>query len=178
MKTTLFLFHPSYEKSVANKRIINGLLAKNSEIVIHHVDSLYSPLSIDADAEHKALLEADNIILQFPMFWYSIPGLMKYWLDCVMGYQFAFGPHGDKLKGKTLVASITVGATKDAYTAQGQSGHPIEAYFLWIEQLGKLTQMKYKGIISSYGYSPDASSEYIEKTISQHVEGLCTAIQE
>jgi len=48
------------------------------------------------------LLEHDRIVLQFPMYWYSMPPLLKKWLDDVLTYNFAYGSKGDKLKGKDL----------------------------------------------------------------------------
>ena len=176
MNIRIFLFHPSYEKSLANKRIIEGIEKKDKGISIHHVDALYGDKEFDVESEQKKLVESDVIIFQFPLYWYSVPGMMKSWFDNVMIYGFAFGTNGDKLKGKSLILSLTTGATEDSYTVHGRNGHTIEDYFLWIEQLGHLTQMKYQGIIVSYGYSLQAGIEYIEQTTASHVERLYNAI--
>ena len=172
MNIRIFLFHPSYESSLANKRIIEGIEKKNKDISVYHVDSLYAQKTIDIETEQEKLVESDIIIFQFPLYWYSVPGMMKSWFDNVMVYGFAFGADGDKLKGKSLILSLTTGATEESYTISGRNGHKIEDYFLWIEQLGRLTQMKYQGIIVSYGYSLQAGMEYIEQTTSRHVERL------
>lgn len=51
-------------------------------------------------AEQEALLRHDTIILQYPMFWFNMPAILKLWFDEVFTYQFAYGSQGDKLKDK------------------------------------------------------------------------------
>ncbi|RTL87458.1 flavodoxin family protein [Ancylobacter aquaticus] len=62
----------------------------------------YPDFTIDVEREQQLLLEHDRIVLQFPMYWYSMPPLLKKWLDDVLTYNFAYGSKGDKLKGKDL----------------------------------------------------------------------------
>ncbi|GAL26611.1 NAD(P)H oxidoreductase YRKL [Vibrio variabilis] len=46
------------------------------------------------------MIKADVIVLQFPFYWYSMPALLKKWMDDVFSFNFAYGPEGDKLKVK------------------------------------------------------------------------------
>ncbi|MFI7817770.1 NAD(P)H-dependent oxidoreductase, partial [Acinetobacter baumannii] len=57
----------------------------------------------------EALLRHDTIILQYPMFWFNMPAILKLWFDEVFTYQFAYGSQGDKLKDKKVIISMTVG---------------------------------------------------------------------
>lgn len=44
----------------------------------------------DVATEQKKLKEADIVIFQFPMYWFSMPAILKGWLDRIMLEGFAF----------------------------------------------------------------------------------------
>jgi NAD(P)H dehydrogenase (quinone) len=48
-------------------------------------------LSEDVKAEQEKLLWADMLILQFPLWWYSMPAILKGWVDRVYAFGFAYG---------------------------------------------------------------------------------------
>lgn len=66
----------------------------------------------DIIAEHKKLIAAELVILQFPLWWGGMPGLLKSWIDKVMTYGFAYG---DKFafEGKKVMLSVTTGGARD-----------------------------------------------------------------
>jgi putative NADPH-quinone reductase len=76
----------------------------------------YPDFEIDIEKEQKILKTHDRIIFQFPMFWYSVPPLLKKWLDDVLTYDFAYGDKGDKLKGKDLQVIVSVGGREKFYS--------------------------------------------------------------
>ncbi len=45
----------------------------------------------DIADEQRKLLWADVVILQFPMWWYGMPAILKGWVDRVFAYGFAYG---------------------------------------------------------------------------------------
>ncbi|MEI9885811.1 MAG: NAD(P)H-dependent oxidoreductase [Rhizomicrobium sp.] len=45
----------------------------------------------DVAEEQRKLLWADVVILQFPMWWFSMPAILKGWVDRVYAYGFAYG---------------------------------------------------------------------------------------
>lgn len=47
--------------------------------------------SDDVAKEQQELLWADSVILQFPLWWYSMPAIRKGWVDRVYAYGFAYG---------------------------------------------------------------------------------------
>ena len=49
------------------------------------------------------------IVLMHPIQWYSMPALLKLWLDEVLTYGWAYGPGGSALKGKDLWLVATTG---------------------------------------------------------------------
>ncbi|TIR37615.1 MAG: NAD(P)H-dependent oxidoreductase, partial [Mesorhizobium sp.] len=58
-------------------------------------------LAKDVKAEIDKLLWADTLILQFPLWWYAMPAILKGWVDRVYAYGFAYGvgEHSDKRWG-------------------------------------------------------------------------------
>ena len=83
--------HPNLDQSNANSAILQSLTKRIDDIEVRRLDTLYSNNPIDVEAEQKALLEAEVIVLQFPFYWYSVPALLKRWIDQVFTYNFAFG---------------------------------------------------------------------------------------
>lgn len=54
--------------------------------------------SADIAAEQEKLLWADTVIFQFPLWWFSMPAIMKGWIDRVYAWGFAYGvgEHSDR----------------------------------------------------------------------------------
>jgi NAD(P)H dehydrogenase (quinone) len=71
--------------------------------------------SSDIIQEQKHLSEADLIIFQFPLWWYSMPALLKGYIDRVFSYGWAYGGH-QALAGKKLLVCMTTGAPEFAWT--------------------------------------------------------------
>lgn len=94
-------------------------------------------LTEDVRAEHEKLLWADALILQFPLWWYSMPAILKGWVDRVYAYGFAYGvgEHSDRywgdrfgegiLAGKRAMLLVTAGGWEEHYSARGVNG-PID----------------------------------------------------
>jgi putative NADPH-quinone reductase len=116
MKTLMILAHPDLEKSIANKRIAKTLVAQIENVELRDIFSLYPDYKINVEAEQKALLEADTGVFQYPFWWYNMPAILKAWFDEVFNFNFAYGPEGDKLKGKNFMLSFTIGGPEDAYS--------------------------------------------------------------
>ncbi|KRM20205.1 NAD(P)H dehydrogenase YwrO [Ligilactobacillus hayakitensis DSM 18933 = JCM 14209] len=107
MKTTVLVFHPNLSSSNVNATLANAL---PEDIEVRNMYALYPDFKIDVATE-KAVLEAsDRIVLQFPMYWYSSPALLKQWEDDVLEYGWAYGSNGDALHGKELVIAVSPGA--------------------------------------------------------------------
>lgn len=94
-------------------------------------------LTADVRAEHERLLWADALILQFPLWWYTMPAILKGWVDRVYAYGFAYGvgEHSDDhwgdrfgegtLAGKRAMLIVTTGGWETHYAARGING-PID----------------------------------------------------
>jgi putative NADPH-quinone reductase len=103
----------------------------------------YPRFKIDIDAEQARLLEHDALVLQFPIYWYSTPAMLKEWQDLVLEYRFAYGPGGDRLKGKLFLPVVTAGGAEDAYRREGKNRYPLRALLVPLEQTAALCQMRF-----------------------------------
>ncbi|WP_165211217.1 NAD(P)H-dependent oxidoreductase [Streptococcus tangpeifui] len=118
MTTRIFLFHPNPDQSRANKAMAQA--AAEQGIEVRNLYALYPDGKIDVKKEQAALTATDRIVLQFPMYWYSMPSLMKEWLDQILEYGWAYGSSGDALQGKQVLLAVTQGAGAQDYTANGR----------------------------------------------------------
>jgi len=83
-------------------------------------------LSHDIVIEQRKLLAADLVILQFPLWWFGLPAVLKGWVDRVMTMGFAYGG-GQRydqggLKGRRAMLALTTGGPETAYGEDGING--------------------------------------------------------
>jgi NAD(P)H dehydrogenase (quinone) len=90
-------------------------------------------VSEDVRIEREKVLWADYIIFQFPMWWTSMPAIVKGWFDRVFAAGFAYGPgiyDQGRLKGKKGMISFTVGGKHlGSYGKRGIKGEMSERLF-------------------------------------------------
>lgn len=94
-------------------------------------------LTADVLAEQEKLRWADAVILQFPLWWFSMPAILKGWVDRVysLGFAYGVGEHSEKrwgdrygegvLAGKRAMLVVTAGGWPEHYGPRGVNG-PIE----------------------------------------------------
>jgi len=153
MKNVLIISgHPDLNNSLANITILEEVAKSLPEVHIRRLDELYPTYQFDIAAEQQSLLNADLIIWQFPFSWYSVPGLMKLWIDQVFVHGFSHGSHS-QLGGKKLLLSFTTGAPEVAYSSTGVFKHTIEDYLPQFETTAALCNLKLVDSIYSHGVS-------------------------
>ncbi|MGL5253669.1 MAG: NAD(P)H-dependent oxidoreductase [Brevinema sp.] len=176
MNIKLWLAHPNYQKSVANKAIVQTLSDQYRGIEIRHLDSLYPDLNIDIELEKQKLLEADLIILQYPFFWVGMPSLMLHWKEQVFHEGFGYYPpnHPTKsaLHGKKLLVSFTAGAPEAAYSKEGFIGAELADFFPPIEAIANFTGMQLLDILYFLNarVTEKNSLEQLQDDIKKHTE--------
>ena len=93
--------HPAPHVSRANRAFLAA--AKTLPFVtLHEIYDDYPGMFIDVRREQALLLAHDIIVLQHPFYWYSVPALLKEWIDLVLEHGWAYGPNGEQLAGKGL----------------------------------------------------------------------------
>lgn len=153
MSTLVVLGHPNYGKSIANKTVINELKISELDMELRDIYNLYPDYKIDIKAEQEALLRHQHIVLQYPFYWYSMPAILKLWMDDVFEHQFAYGSKGDQLKGKNFIPSFTVGSSENSYSALGFQHFRVQEFCKHLEQTAYHTQMNYIDPIYFHGTS-------------------------
>lgn len=80
----------------------------------------------DVQAELDSLLAADLLILQFPLWWFSLPAILKGWIDRVFafGAAYDFGRTWENgvFVGKRAMLSLTASAPAAAFMPDGRNG--------------------------------------------------------
>ena len=167
MKNVLIISgHPELkDNSFVNKIIMEDLENLLPEAVFDYLDDLYPDYKINVEAEQKKLVDADIIVLQFPIFWYSMPALLAKWMEDVCVHGFSHGSKGKALVGKTLVLSFSVGGPEIAY----DKSFPETAMTNRLIQMAEFTGMVYAGAISTYSVS------YADRTDPVRTADMTTA---
>ena len=84
------------------------------------------------------------VVVQFPLYWYSTPALLKEWFDLVWLHGFAYGRGGTAMKGKRLMAACSTGGGGEAYGRQGANRFTIEEFLRPLEQTAALCGMAWE----------------------------------
>ncbi|MFD1260712.1 NAD(P)H-dependent oxidoreductase [Entomomonas asaccharolytica] len=147
----MILAHPNYKQSIANKTIAETLQKSVDDLELRNIYQLYPDYQIDIEAEQAALLKHDLIILQYPMYWFNMPAILKIWFDKVFTYQFAYGSQGDKLKNKKLLPSLTVGQPEQNF--QSDNHFLIDDFMCSLKKTAEYAQMNYLKPVILYDIS-------------------------
>ncbi|TXS19678.1 MULTISPECIES: NAD(P)H oxidoreductase [unclassified Streptomyces] len=76
------------------------------------------PYSDETHAHMRRILAADVVVAVFPVYWQSVPALLKGWIDRVWNYGFAYGRSKPRLAGKRMLWLALAGATADDPVAE------------------------------------------------------------
>jgi NAD(P)H dehydrogenase (quinone) len=108
--------------------------------------------SAEIEAEQKKLLWCDVVVLQFPLWWFSMPAILKGWVDRVFANGLAYGltdakwpgrsgrplRYGDGVfQGRRAMLLVTTAGSESAMGSRGISGNihdllfPINHGILW-----------------------------------------------
>ena len=139
----MVMAHPALERSRANRALLRAAQAAPG-VEVRDLYELYPDFAIDVPAEQAALREAGAVVLQYPIYWYAPPALLKEWLDVVWLHGFAYGRGGDALKGKRLLIACTTGGGPEAYDPKGMHGYPIEMFLKAMHQTAALCGMSWE----------------------------------
>ena len=181
-KILVVVAHPDIEKSIANKTILEKFQKLHPDAEIDYLYKLYPDFKINVKSEQEKLLKADYIILQFPMYWYNAPALMRQWFESVLEHGFAYGSKGKALESKKLLLSISTGAPLDAFKQGGFQNFTIEDLTKGFHQLANLCSMKYEGFIATGGltfFLKDKPEEMkkMKDSLEQHAEKLSAKVK-
>ncbi len=136
--------HPHLETSRVNRALTLAASALGErEVEVRDIYALYPDYLIDIDAEQAALARARLVVWQHPIHWYSMPALMKLWIDEVLSFGWAYGPGGTALKGKDLWLAASTGGPDDSYRPDSYNRYFFDAFLPPYEQTAELCGMRF-----------------------------------
>ena len=142
-KNILVLYaHPSAHLSRVNARLAEAARAIDG-VRVHALYDTYPDFYIDVAREQALLAEADVVVFLHPIQWYSMPSLLKEWVDAVLLPGWAYGVGGNALRGKGFMLAATTGSPAAAYQEGGAHGHAFDAFLPPYTQTALLCGMEW-----------------------------------
>lgn len=134
--------HPDLRHSRVNRALMQSAQSL-ANVTVRDLYALYPDHVIDVPAEQALAAQADLIVWQHPIHWYSMPPLMKLWLDDVLTLGWAYGQGGSALHGKDLWLVVTTGGRQEAYSPQGYNRYFFDAFLPPYEQTAALCGLRF-----------------------------------
>jgi glutathione-regulated potassium-efflux system ancillary protein KefF len=139
--------HPALEHSRVTRRLLGELSsgpgARSGRVDVRDLYARYPDYFIDVAAEQAALKPARLVVWLQPIHWYSMPPLLKLWLDEVFAFGWAYGPGGHALHGKDLWLVASTGGPEASYQPSGYNRYFFDAFLPPYEQTAALTGMRW-----------------------------------
>ncbi len=143
MPRTLVLFaHPALQHSRVHGRLIREV-PERPDLTFHDLYEAYPDFDVDVAREQALLLQHDLLVLQHPLYWYSVPPLLKQWIDLVLEHGWAYGSTGTALRGKAVLSLVSAGGAAAAYGPAGFNRYTVSQLLAPIEQTFRLCGMDY-----------------------------------
>lgn len=143
-RTLVLLAHPDLRHSRVTRALLAAAQAlQGPDLAVRDIYSLYPDYLIDVSAEQAALEQAQLIVWLHPFHWYSMPSLMKLWVDEVLAYGWAYGHDGRALEGKDLWLATSTGGAEAAYHPAGYNRYFFDAFMPPYEQTAALCGMRF-----------------------------------
>ena len=138
--------HPYPSRSRAGAALLNAV-SDLPELKVHSLYQRYPDFNIDVAAEQRAAIEANLVVWLTPLFWYSVPALMKHWIDCVLADGFAYSElstgDGRQLCAKRCLWAVTTGGQEYAYHAEGKHEQPFANFAAPLAQTAQFCGMEW-----------------------------------
>ena len=172
-KTLILVAHPQMEASRANKALLAAVWWRPGVEIVDLYGTSPDGL-IDVEAQVQLLLDADRIVLQFPMQWYATPPLLKEWQDQVLTRMIylTFEQEGRQLKGKPILVAVTAGAPEQAYAPEGSNRFSVAELLKPLEATAHRCGLQWQEPFVLYA-SRDASDEALAQSGARYADRLC-----
>ncbi|MBU0945685.1 MAG: NAD(P)H-dependent oxidoreductase [Proteobacteria bacterium] len=130
----LILFaHPALQNSRVNRQLMKYVMSLDG-VTFHDLYEAYPDFHIDVKHEQNLLLGNDIIVFHHPLFWFSVPAILREWMDLVLQHMWAYGKTGRALKGKKLFNVVTTGGNESLFQHDGNHGNTMIEFLAPIRQ--------------------------------------------
>ena len=177
MKTLVIVAHPDIAHSTVSRRWVAELRKHPKSFTVHELYQRYPDGSINV-AEEQALVDAhQHLVLQFPVYWFNCPPLLKQWIDEVLTHGWAYGRQGKALRNKKVALAVSLGTPAHDYSASGAIGcsvaDALRAFELTMKYCGADYQapFTFHTVDSHAGYD-SAALQAIEQSAADYLSWL------
>jgi glutathione-regulated potassium-efflux system ancillary protein KefF len=142
--------HPYPSRSRATHALLQSALTL-PEVKVHSLYERYPDFDIDIQAEQTALTRAHLTVWLHPLYWYSVPGMMKHYFDKVLSLGWAYGGskdavgndsgRGRALHGKHCLWVPSTGGDGEAYSTAGIHANAFAEFVTPIETTARFCGM-------------------------------------
>lgn len=153
---------------------------KDRHILVRQAEERYASnlgtLAPDILAEQQKVRDCQLMIFQFPLWWFSMPAILKGWADRVLSMGFAYDENGrwydhGGLRGRRAMLSLTTGDPEPCFTASGI--HGAMETILWPIQRATLAHCGFEVLPPFIAYAvARRSQEERERILDQYAERL------
>ncbi|MBP7854330.1 NAD(P)H-dependent oxidoreductase [Candidatus Babeliales bacterium] len=163
--TTYQLFNKAIEAltELGHEIDILNLYEREKEIPFFKHDRAYMESHPFYLENKDRFLQADQLLMVFPLFWYSVPGILKTWLDLINGwaYQYESG-HYAKAKHNIKRVIVLYASMQDHDYMEQHINNPVE------QQLKETC--KFIGIDDINVYVVDNVTKVTPKDLENHLQ--------
>ena len=160
--------HPDIARSRVNRALAAQARAlPAASVEVRDLYALYPDFVVDVGAEQAALAAARVVVWVHPVQWYSMPALMKLWVDEVLAFRWAYGPGGRALAGKCLWLVVSAGGSEDSYRESGNNGHAFGQFLPAYQQTAELAGMRFLEPSVFYG-----AHRVTQREVDDHVRAF------
>jgi glutathione-regulated potassium-efflux system ancillary protein KefF len=118
------------------------VLAAHPQMEQSRINRAMLQAAAGAAAASNGRIELRDLYALYPD-WYSLPPLLKLWLDEVLAFGWAYGPGGAALQGKDLWLALSTGGSQQAYSPEGYNRYFFDAFLPPMEQTAALCGMRF-----------------------------------
>ncbi|WP_449279045.1 NAD(P)H-dependent oxidoreductase [Leucobacter sp. GX24907] len=168
------LEHAGYDVEVSDLYVLNWQAALAPDEFVDRLDEhrfdpsaeqehAHADMSHSADVaeEQRKVAEADLVIFHFPIWWFSMPAILKGWADRVLSRGFAYSAGRKYSKGhfvgKQAMLCVTTGTAGTLYEPNGIDGDL--HHVLWPIQNGLLAYCGFEVLPPFAAFAPGKMSD-------------------
>jgi glutathione-regulated potassium-efflux system ancillary protein KefF len=162
--------HPAPRRSRVHRALADAARALPG-VHVHDLYETYPDFYIDAPRE-RALAEAcELLVFLHPIRWYSMPSLLKEWIDAVFEPDWAYARNRGALAGKGFWLVASTGSGEEEYQPGGLHGRPFSDFLAPFEQSAALCGMQWQAPLILHGAS-QADPAQLQVHVATFREGL------
>jgi glutathione-regulated potassium-efflux system ancillary protein KefF len=143
--------HPQLDHSRVTRSLMQAARTAGAQVAVRDLYALYPDYFIDVAAEQAALADARIVVWLHPVHWYSMPPLLKLWLDEVFAFGWAYGQGSCALAGKDLWLVASTGGPDASYRPDGYNRYFFDAFLHPYEQTAALVGMRWLPPLVQHG---------------------------